>query len=110
MANSSEITAEWTVTAKLRLVRPGDSVRHQSVPRTSQEKEGSKVYYYKWCSENPNQPVSDNFDNSHQVRFSFFLLCLNSFKLAYGQLFEFKRRHDVDKVSDLAKQKKMIYQ
>lgn len=73
MATSPEITAEWTVTAKLRLVRPTDNIRHKSVPRTiyndrSVEDVGSsKVYHYKWCSDNPNNPILDSFDSSHQV-------------------------------------------
>lgn len=72
MSTSPEITAEWTVTAKLRLVRPKENVRHKSVPRTKNETSikdvsGSKVYHYKWCSDNLNQPITNSFDSSQQV-------------------------------------------
>ena len=84
MSTSPELTAEWTVTAKLRLIRPSDR-RGKSMPPTSasannkssRHHEGStqddggdstsKVYVYKWTSNNPNQPIADNFDSSHQV-------------------------------------------
>lgn len=80
MEASPEVTAEWTVTAKLRLIRPGDNVRAKSVPYAGREEPvndtgASKIYVYKWTSDNPNQPITDSFDSSHQVRKSFTLCC-----------------------------------
>lgn len=73
MATSPEVTAEWTVTAKLRLIRPSEKLSCQKDAFASHESaedntSRSKTFFYKWTSDDSNQPITDSFDSSHQVK------------------------------------------
>lgn len=76
--DKEELTAEWTVHAQLKLVRPGDVKRRRSLSRVQSPREGGTVaagtssgdgsktqtFVYKWRSDCPDKAVTDTFDTS----------------------------------------------
>lgn len=57
-SQNSEVTAEWTVRAQLKLIHPYSKNKTDPVlPHLP------KTYVYKWSSNNP-EPIIDSFDSS----------------------------------------------
>lgn len=75
--DKEELTAEWTVHAQLKLVRPGDVKRRRSLSGVQSPREGgllkgdktgnegkTQTFVYKWRSDCPDKAITDTFDTS----------------------------------------------
>lgn len=60
-SQNSEVTAEWTVRAQLKLIHPNCNTKNKADQSTLPLP--PKTYVYKWSSNNP-EPVIDSFDSS----------------------------------------------
>lgn len=92
--DKEELTAEWTVHAQLKLVRPSDVKRCQSLGRVQSPRDelgsprgddgnNTKTFVYKWRSDCPDKAITDTFNTSKvgicrtsAVKWSHFLLNL----------------------------------
>ncbi|XP_063702491.1 uncharacterized protein LOC134832407 [Culicoides brevitarsis] len=70
--DKEELTAEWTVHAQLKLVRPSDVKRSQSLGRLASPRSDARstdggntqTFVYKWRSDCPDKAITDTFDAS----------------------------------------------
>uniref|UniRef100_A0A336LW40 CSON001751 protein n=1 Tax=Culicoides sonorensis TaxID=179676 RepID=A0A336LW40_CULSO len=70
ICDKEELTAEWTVHAQLKLIRPGDVKSNISRLQSPNEnvnarnEDGTKTFVYKWRSDCPDQAITDTFNSS----------------------------------------------